>query len=278
MSNRGDGFVSFEDKDVGEKYGDFVILGFAYKDKNHNKFYNVKCVVCGKETVKSASKLRNNIVGIYHSNKHCGVWIKEYDENIGVTVNDYTIVDFYSMSKDGNRYIAQCNICGIEFNTLISNFKKGYGTMHSSCTHHLPKDKYINRFRKIYSCMRYRTTNPNYNEYHLYGGRGINSDYFEDFIIFYKTMFDSYKSHVDIYGEAETSLDRIDFNGNYEPSNCRWATNIEQGNNTRKSKYIEINGESHTISEWCRILNLNYKTVLARIQRYNWDERKALGL
>lgn len=271
-------FVNFEDKIIGDVYGDFEVKNFEYKDKNHNKFYKVRCRVCGKESLKSASKLRNNISGIHHSNKHCGIWIREYDKNIGLTINDYTIIDFATTSKDGNRYMAKCNICGTTFNTLISNFKKEFGTHHSSCTHHLPKDKYINRFRKIYSCMRYRTTNPNYNEFHLYGGRGIKSDYFEDFIVFYNEMFDSYKSHVDIYGEHDTSLDRIDFNGNYETSNCRWATNVEQGNNTRKSKYIEVNGESHTISEWCRILNLNYGTVSSRINIYNWDIKRALGM
>lgn len=74
--------------------------------------------------------------------------------------------------------------------------------------------------------MLQRCTNKNNTQYHLYGGRGIKvCDEWYKFINFYKDM-----------GEKPTanhSLDRIDFNGDYEPANCRWADRFTQSINKR---------------------------------------------
>lgn len=93
----------------------------------------------------------------------------------------------------------------------------------------------LKRFRKIYSCMRYRTTNPKYTEWYLYGGRGISSEYYADFMVFYKELFQSYLEHIEKYGIKDTTLDRIDCNGNYEKGNVRWATCKEQVLNQRRN-------------------------------------------
>jgi hypothetical protein len=83
---------------------------------------------------------------------------------------------------------------------------------------------------RSWSSMRTRCNNPNYAESHSYKGRGIKIcktwDKFENFL---KDMGERPK---------EMSLDRIDVNGNYEPSNCRWATKNEQAQNKRKTKLI----------------------------------------
>lgn len=269
-------FKEFEFIEKGTIFGDFKILEFSHKSKSYNKYYRVQCIKCGSITTKCGSKIKNNPP--YHSNKSCGMWLEEYDDNIGLTINDYTITEFVCSTKFGYRYKAKCNICDIEFETLISNFKRAYGTTHKECTNHLPKDKYINRFRKIYSCMRYRTGNEMYAEYYLYGGRGISSDYFEDFIVFYKEMYESYKKHVDDFGEKNTSLDRIDVNGNYEYGNCRWATNKEQCRNKRNTRMATVDGVSKPLSDWCEELGLNYGTITRRIDYYNLSEKEALEL
>ena len=222
------------DEWIGKQIDDMIVLELDHITKNHVKYYRVRCVKCNNEKLIQMPRLKRHEDTKHDNRKY---YLPEYDENIGLTINDYTIIKRLDRKyRTEHYYLAKCNICGITFETTIGNFKRGYGTTHSECTNHLPKDKYIKRFRKIYSCMRYRTCNPNYNEYYLYGGRGINSDYYEDFIVFYNELFESYKNHVDEFGEKDTSLDRINPNGNYEKGNVRWATCKEQANNKRNSK------------------------------------------
>ena len=55
-----------------------------------------------------------------------------------------------------------------------------------------------------------------------------------------------------------------------------WATREEQANNTRRNLYVSIDGETHTLSEWCKIKGLDYKKVYQRVHRLKWDYKKAL--
>ena len=216
----------------GDVIDDLTVLSYEGQTKNFVKLFKVRCNICGTEKIIQYAKL-NAHTSTFHNVKTCK-YIKEFDKNIGMTIDDYTIIKrtgkYYKTSA---YYLAKCNICDCEFETTIGNFKR-FGTKHKDCTNHLPKNPYLKRFRKIYSCMRYRTTNPKYTEWHLYGGRGIKSDYYADFIDFYKDMFNSYVEHVKNYGEKDTTLDRIDPNGNYEKGNIRWATCSEQARNQRR--------------------------------------------
>lgn len=107
--------------------------------------------------------------------------------------------------------------------------------------------------------MKYRCNNKNYYDYHRYGGRGIKvceewSDNTESFIQW--SLDNGYQEGL--------SIDRIDNNGNYEPSNCRWTTMKEQQNNRSNNIVLEYNGEYRGLREWSEILELDYEIIKDR--------------
>lgn len=126
------------------------------------------------------------------------------------------------------------------------------------------------RLYRIWSNMKTRCENPKRKDYKRYGQRGIEvcSDW-SDFSIFYAWAINNG------YKEGLT-LDRIDVNGNYEPSNCRWATVKEQSNNRTNNHLIAYNGETKTIAQWAEERNINHDTLYSRINRMNWDIGRAL--
>lgn len=116
-----------------------------------------------------------------------------------------------------------------------------------------------------WECMKARCNNPHNIGYSNYGGRGIQvCDEWNDFVQFMEW------ANVNGYKEGLT-LDRIDVNGNYEPDNCRWATKQEQANNRRTCIMITYFGETHSLKDWCRILNLPYSIIRTRMNKLNWD-------
>lgn len=97
------------------------------------------------------------------------------------------------------------------------------------------------KFYGAYHDMKYRCNNPKCKKYNLYGGRGIKvCDRWMSYPNFYADMWDSYIKSLEVNDKANTTLDRIDSNGNYEPSNCRWATNKQQRMNVSNKSMYEV--------------------------------------
>jgi hypothetical protein len=103
------------------------------------------------------------------------------------------------------------------------------------------------RIHYLYSAMKSRCYNKNVKCYHNYGGRGISvcDEWKNDFMSFYTWAIENGYSE-------DLTLDRIDVNGDYCPENCRWITQIDQCNNTRKSLHISIFRETKTLAQWSR--------------------------
>ena len=126
------------------------------------------------------------------------------------------------------------------------------------------------RLYRIYNNMKTRCYNDKTPSYLNYGNRGVKicDSWLKDYNIFYKWSIENG------YREGLT-IDRINVDGNYEPSNCRWVTVKEQSNNTRKNHKVTLNNETKSLMEWCEMLNINYRTVRDRLKR-NWSYEKAL--
>lgn len=115
-----------------------------------------------------------------------------------------------------------------------------------------------------------RCNNPNSAEYSIYGGRGISiCERWLDFSNFLEDMGERPKGK---------SIDRIDFNGNYKPSNCRWATSKQQANNTRRNVSFEYKGQMKTISELADIAGVKYDTMYYRLMKYKWSLENAMSI
>lgn len=101
--------------------------------------------------------------------------------------------------------------------------------------------------------MRSRCTQVDHISYKRYGARGIKV------CDRWMNSFENFLSDVGRAPSEKHSLDRIDNDKNYEPSNCKWSTKQEQCNNRRSSKYLTIKGERKTIANWARERNIPYR-------------------
>ena len=125
----------------------------------------------------------------------------------------------------------------------------------------------------IWGGIKSRCKNPNMNNYHDYGGKGVSICEEWD------NSFEAFRdwSYENGYKDGLT-IDRIDSNGNYCPENCRWATVKEQNRNRKSNKLITYNGETHCIADWADILGINYDVLQHRISVAKMPIKKAFEM
>lgn len=107
-----------------------------------------------------------------------------------------------------------------------------------------------------------RTKYNSQEGYSRYGGRGIRV------CNEWKDNFRSFRDWSEANGYADgLTIDRLDNDGNYEPSNCRWSTRKEQNNNQRSNIRITYDGNTYTASQWADIMGINRSSIYKRISR-----------
>lgn len=126
------------------------------------------------------------------------------------------------------------------------------------------------RTHRIWRAMKTRCTNPAASNYEIYGGRGVKVC---------DRWMDSYEAFLADMGHCPGSgysIDRIDNDGDYEPSNCRWATRRQQNRNRRDTVLLTFKGKTLCIADWAVEIGINQSTLRNRIKSYGWSAEDAL--
>lgn len=185
-----------------------------------------------------------------------------------------TVIGFDSYKNIGNstsrsaHWKCQCecgNMVMLDTSSLKYNGRKTCG-----CSQKSTNGLYGSRLYKIWTGMKQRCFNPNDTQYQNYGGRGIIicDEWRNDFTSFFNWATNNG------YKEGLT-IDRENVNGNYEPTNCRWATQKEQMRNTRFNRNLTIDGETKIVAEWIDTSTIKPKTFRERV-RSNVSEDRIL--
>lgn len=184
-------------------------------------------------------------------------------------------------------WLFKCN-CGNKLVTrkdaVTSGRTKSCGCLHievSTKSAAILNKKHGKRQTRIYTIwanMHDRCRRKNNKSWEYYGGAGIKvCKRWYLFDNFYDDMHDSYLKHSKNHGEKNTTIDRIDYNKGYEPSNCRWATRQIQADNTRQTRYLSFQGKTMSLHKWAKYLNINYGTLKSRLNNCGWSVEKSLS-
>lgn len=244
---------------VGQTHGDYKIISVEGIDENPQ--YVLRCAECGAEIKIAVNRFSKRINFDCGEHKDPFSYLIKYDESyIGRKKNFLTVRAITRLPNKHRAFLCECD-CGnmtvIEPTMWEQDIVKSCGCKRSELLSEvLKKENPVNEMRlyHVYTGMKSRCYNPNSDSYRNYGGRGITicpewlgEHGFENFSEWaYSTGYDENAE----WGEC--TIERKDVNGNYEPSNCRWATNKEQQRNKRTNVFITIDGETKIQADWIK--------------------------
>lgn len=201
---------------------------------------------------------------------------------VGKIFGRLKVVKFWGRktNSNGTTLMFECECeCGtkrtVAKDSLVSGSTQSCGCLHSEITKRVTTVHGFNKPGKrhpvynVWANMLRRCENPNNPHFEEYGGRNISvCERWHDFRLFAEDMLATYRPGL--------TLERIDNNGNYEPSNCRWATRKEQMLNRRNNIFLTFNGQRLTVSQWSEKTGLRYGVISQRIGKLKWSVEKAL--
>ena len=245
---------------TGQRFSKLTVINATHK-KGTNIYYDCLCD-CGTIINTRGASIK---AGCPTSCNKCKIINLK-----GLRFSRLLVIKFAYMIKSCSVFECLCD-CGKIKNIRGTHLKRGLtkscgclcieelkirATSHGCATDNKCTSEYVS-----WTNMKQRCYNPNSKDYNNYGGRGI--------IICdrWKNSFDNFLSDMGKKPNEKYSIDRINVNGNYEPSNCRWATQLDQTNNKRTNKNLTYNGETLTMSQWAKKMNIPLATIHNRIKR-----------
>ena len=220
---------------TGQRFGKLVAIKPIKTEKGLKWLF--KCDCCNEKIIAQNSVIRGRT-------RSCGCEMGAAIKDIsGQRFGRLVAIKRVGFEKGESLWLCKCD-CG---NFAIRGLQNLQHPRMHSCGCWLQEG---NMFRKHSGCftltysswasLKARCSNPSYRHYSDYGGRGIK--------VCNRWLgehgFENFLADMGERPTSQHSIDRIDVNGNYEPSNCRWATSVVQANNKRNNIIIEHNGEN----------------------------------
>lgn len=246
---------------TGQKFGKLLVLERAenrIQPSGQKKTQWLCKCECGKNIVVAMTHLKSG-----HT-KSCGC-ANRLPDLTGMKFGRLTATKQVNVGKKLTYHcICDCgNTTNVTPDKLYSGHTKSCGcyNLESLKNRSTTHGKSKTRLYMIWFKMKARCRNPKIPTYKWYGGKGVSvCDEWQEFQPFYDwSMANGYTEKL--------TIDRIDVNGNYEPSNCRWVDMKTQMNNTTSNVLVTYNGKTQTISQWADELNINVKTLYTRFER-----------
>ena len=202
--------------------------------------------------------------------------MKKIKNHCGEKYGRLTVINFVERKNRQSYWKCICD-CGneivIPISYLIVGDTKSCGYLRKeNARKNGKKNKFVQnkRLYRIWIDMKRRCYSTKRISYKYYGQKGIC------ICDEWKNSFKAFQDWALNNGYEDTlSIDRINNNGNYEPSNCRWATIKQQNNNMSTNHYIEYNNEKYTLKQLCEKYNFDYDLTRNRL-KYGWTLEKAI--
>lgn len=248
--------------DINDKYGHWTVIDMSNATKANA--YKIECrCICGN------TGLVNKTYLIHGKSKSCGC----NGFCVGYSDGEYKAINVYLGNPTKADFL--CLSCNSIFLKTVRNNSprnpcKCRVDMGSHRKHGESPQGLITKEYNTWRLMRQRCNSIKSKAYPSYGGRGISvCERWNDFLNFIEDM----GRRPDGY-----SLDRIDVNGNYEPSNCRWATNKVQATNRRTVIMLTFDGVSDYLPNWADKYDMTRSQLYQRYRKYGDCGNKELML
>lgn len=213
-----------------------------------------------------------------------GIKRKGTSRRIDITGQKFNRLTVISFCKEKMKWLCKCD-CGnmtyVDGNKIRTGSTTSCGCRARETREQLAKANTTHglyakhsRLVNIYNAMQQRCYNKNCPAYEFYGGRGITmcDEWRNDRTKFFDWAMKSGFNEND----KNLSIDRIDNSKGYSPDNCRWATPLQQANNTRNVTWYKTSKGTHSLSETARLFGIDFRLAYDRIKR-GWDPEKAFS-